>query len=129
MNAVRNILVLLIASGATFGAAQAKAQANDQFAFSHQGALTNSAPVSISWALKKPQTEPQLALGSKTQVTGLVMDCLTPRQTWNMLNPPAPVQAPQIPMPPLLAPVKTPAAVNDQAVHEPDFALIRLRFP
>jgi hypothetical protein len=129
MNAACNILALLIAGGVTLGAAQAKAQAKNQFAFSHQGTLTNSTPVSISWALKYTQTAPQLTLGSRKQVTGLMMDCLAPWQTWNMLDPPAPVQAPQIPMPPLLAPVTSPGAVNDLAVHEPDFALIRLSFP
>ncbi len=129
MNAACNILVLLIASAVTFGAVQAKAQAKGQFVFSHQGALTNSAPASIHWAFKNTQTEPRLAWGSRKQATGLLVDCLTPRQTWNMLDPKEPAQTRQILVRPLLVPFKTPGAVNDWAVHEPDFAVIRLSFP
>ena len=74
--------------------------------------------------------EPQLILGSSTRVTGLYVDCLQPQQTWNMLTASARTRDLPAPIPPYLLPVTAPHPFNsDLAVHEPDFAVLRLSLP
>jgi len=122
MKAVRNSFVLFAASVVMSGAAQAQVES----ALFHEGMPTNSI-ASITLEMK---TEPQLVLGSSMQFTGLFVDCVTPQQTWAMLNPSVPARNPQKPLPPSVLPVKAPSDVNSNlAVHEPDFALLRLSFP
>jgi len=122
MKTVCNSLMLLAVSAVWAGAAQVQ----DEPAVIHQGVFTNFPSANITLDLK---TEPQLALDSKTQLTGLVVDCLTPQQTWKMLNPSAPARDLPKPIPQFQQPVAGPAQNHDLAVHEPDFALLRLSFP
>lgn len=73
--------------------------------------------------------EPQAILDSNTQITGLLVDCAKPQLFWAMLNTsvPATDQANRLPAP--VPVVKAPHTFNDNlAVHEPDFALIRISF-
>ena len=107
-------------------AGTASAQDNDKSAAFDQGVQTNST-ASITLDLKR---EPQLVLGVNTRITGLIVDCATPQQTWSMLNPSAPAQNPQPALPPSVLPLKALRAFNSNlAVHEPDFAIIQLSFP
>ena len=72
-------------------------------------------------------SEPQMLLGTNTLVTGLMVDCLAPKQTWKMLNPPT--EKKNLPAPAAARPVAAPTAFNNNlAVHESDFALIRFNF-
>ncbi len=76
------------------------------------------------------QREPQFMLGS-TRVTGLLVDCAMPLQTWAMLNPPVVMRGSQMPMRPPVSvlPLKAPVINNgDLAVHEPDFDFLQFRF-
>jgi len=75
------------------------------------------------------KTEPQVALGSGTHLSGLFIDCVTPRETWGMLNPSVPARDLPEPIPPYLLPVTAPSPINDPTVHQLDFALFRLSFP
>lgn len=74
-------------------------------------------------------TEPQFVLGTNTVVTGLMVDCLAPQQTWKMLNPSAPARDLPGRADVSRLPVKAALPANgDLAVHEPDFALLRFSF-
>jgi hypothetical protein len=74
--------------------------------------------------------EPRLILGSSTRVTGLYVDCLQPQQTWNMLTASAVTRVQPESIPPYLLLVTAPHPFNnDLAVHEPDFAVLRLSLP
>jgi hypothetical protein len=70
--------------------------------------------------------EPHWTLGTNTLVTGAVVDCLDPQQTWKMLNPP-PESEKKLPWQSTASlPVTGPQFFNsDLAVHEADFALVR----
>ena len=76
------------------------------------------------------KAEPTLTLGAHTQVTGLLMDCSAPRQTWAMLDPFVPSQNPPAPVPPSMLPVTVPCSGDDPAaVHGANFMLLRFSFP
>jgi hypothetical protein len=84
---------------------------------------TNSiAPITLPM-----KTEPTLALGASSQVSGLFVDLILPRQSWVMLNPPR--LAPLLPesMPPSLLPITEPLPITDNP-GEPNFAFLRFSF-
>jgi hypothetical protein len=121
MKAARKSLTLLAVSTVLCGTAQAQ----DQAALTHQGVATN-APAHVTVATNPP---PTLAWGSRTQVSGLFVDLIRPRQTWAMLKPSGPTRDPSAPIPPNLLPVTEPRSMNDNlAVHEPGIALLRFSF-
>ena len=78
----------------------------------------------IPWAF---DMEPQLTLG-EMQMTGLAVDAMTPQYASIMLNPPASMRAAQVTVPQNLQPGAIPHPINHPAAHEPDFALLRIRF-
>jgi hypothetical protein len=81
---------------------------------------------------REPQemnAEPGFKLDSNLQFDGLLVDCFMPQETWNMLDPSVPVLHPQEPVPPSLLPVTAPRSLSNPAVHEADFAVLRLSFP
>lgn len=124
MKGVRNSIVLLTASVVIAGAAPAHDKGKSA---SFDQGMQVFANANIALDLKK---EPQLVLGTDTRITGLIVDSLSPRQTWSMLNPSAASRT--LAKPPMLPalPAKAPRANNgDLAVHEADFALIRFSFP
>jgi hypothetical protein len=120
MKTVRNSLVLF-AANVFLGEA---ALAQDQSALSHQGAAAQSTHA-ITLEMK---TEPTLAWGSNTRLSGLFVNLITPQKTWTMLNPSVPPQNLPDPVPPHLRPVKAPRPISDPSVHELDFALLRFSF-
>ncbi|MDD5138866.1 MAG: hypothetical protein PHY43_01240 [Verrucomicrobiales bacterium] len=122
MRGVRNSLVLFAAGVVIAGAAPVQ----DESASFYQEMLTNStARITLEM-----NAEPQLELGSNLQLTGLFVDCVMPQETWDMLDPSVPsARNPQELVPPSLLPVMPLRPINDPAVHEPDFALLRLSFP
>ena len=124
MKGVRNTIALLTATAVMAGAAPAQDKDKSASFDQDRQAYPNA---NITLDLNK---EPQFVLGTSTRITGLIVDCLSPRQTWSMLNPSVPARnLPKPPTPPGL-PVKAPRAFNnDLAVHEADFALIRFSFP
>ena len=72
--------------------------------------------------------EPRMPVDGGMQITGLIVDCMTPQYASIMLNPPATLRAMHSSVPPSLRPVTAPHPMNDPAAHEPDFALFRLSF-
>lgn len=73
--------------------------------------------------------EPELPLGGKIYLSGFIADCMAPKFTSIMLNPPPTLRAIRTQVPPYLKPVAVPHPMNDPAAHEPDFALFRVSFP
>ena len=126
MNGVYNSIVLLTASVLLAGAAPGPDQPDKSASFDQGKPLTFTAKITLD--LKR---EPQLVLGNSTRITGLIVDCLAPQQTWAMLNPTVP--APDLQRSWLRtgpSAVKAARSSNDNlAVHEPDLALLRLSFP
>lgn len=120
MKEIRNSIALCIASVMMTGAAMAQ----DESASFDQGMQPFSG-ISITLDLN---TGPQLVLGSNTQITGLIVDCIVPQQTWAFLTAPASARNSPSQLPPSLLPVKAPLPINDPAEHEPDFVLFRLSF-
>ncbi len=105
-------------------AGAARAQNNSSFFHHQQGAATNGIAGADLF-----KTGPKFVLGSGTEVTGLFVDLLKPRQTWLMLNPPVPARDLPKPLPPYLRPVKPLPTMNDDlATHDADFPLLRLNF-
>jgi hypothetical protein len=101
------------------------APAQDASVSFHQEILTNStAPLILDLS-----AEPEFVLGPNTQLTGLFVACAMPQQTWNMLDPSVPSRHPQAPVPPSLLPVMPLHPISNPAVHEADFAVLRLSFP
>jgi len=127
MKEVYNSIVLLTASMLMAGAAAPGPDQPDKTASFDQGKPL-SVTAKITLDLKR---EPQLVLGNSTQITGLIVDCLTPQKTWAMLNPtvpPSDLQRDWL----RSGPAEVRAARifdNNLAVHEPDMALLRLSFP
>ena len=122
MKRIRNSLAWFAASVVMAGAASAQ----DAFTWFNQGSQANST-AGIIW---KRQTEPKVELGSNLRLTGLVVDCLAPQQTWAMLasSAPAPVSQSSLPISQLR--VRIPGPINDPAVvHKSHFVLLRLSFP
>jgi hypothetical protein len=121
VKAVRNSLVLIAAGMVLAGTAAAKEPAAS---FRHANETNYFANVALD--LNK---EPQVVLDSNTQITGLLVDCAKPQIFWAMLNTSVPAgdQPNRLPSP--VPVVKAPHTFNDNlAVHEPDFALIRISF-
>ena len=121
MNGIHINLALVTAGVVLAGAVQAQEKA----VLSHQNV---SSPTSNSNITLQMKTEPKLAWGSRTQVSGLFVDLIKPQQTWVMLNPPKPAWELPKPTPRHLLPVTAPRPINDPTVHELDFALLRLSF-
>jgi hypothetical protein len=74
---------------------------------------------------------PQLVLGNETRITGVIVDFAKPEQTWSMWNPALALPARNLQKlsAPAVPPVLAPHDFNDAlAVHEPNFALLRLSF-
>jgi hypothetical protein len=117
---IRNNLVLCIASVMMSGAAIAQ----DESASFDQG-MQPFSTISITLDLN---SGPQLVLGSNMQITGLIVDCIAPQQTWAFLTASASARNSASQLPPSLLPVKAPLPINDPAAHEPDFVLFRLNF-
>ncbi|HXI68976.1 MAG TPA: hypothetical protein VNN22_01325 [Verrucomicrobiae bacterium] len=101
------------------------APAQDASMSLHQEMLTNSA-ASIPLQM---ETGPKFDLGPNLQLTGLFVDCAMPQQTWNMLDPSLPSLNPAEPVPPSRLPVMPLPPISNPAVHEADFAVLRLSFP
>lgn len=121
MKGVRDNLALLVASLVMSGVVQAQ----DKSVLSHQGLVTNS----IAGITLEMKTEPKLVLGSNTRMSGLLVDLIRPQQSWAMLNPSVAARDLPRPIPRYVPPVEAPHPINDDlAVHEPDFALLRLSF-
>jgi len=119
--AARRSLKLFVVSAVMCGAAQAQ----DNAALIHQGVATNS----TTHITLKTNTAPTLAWGSRTQVSGLIVDLIRPRQTWIMLKPSGPARDQSAPIPRYLLPVTAPLSMNDDlAVHEPGIALFHFSF-
>jgi len=122
MKTVCNSLVLFAASVVIAGAAPVP---DAPSASVYHERLTNSiAPMTLSI-----KAEPEFVLGPNTRLTGLFVDCAMPQQTWDMLNPSVPSRNPQQAVPPSLLPVMPLRSISNPAVHEADFAVLRLSFP
>jgi hypothetical protein len=101
------------------------APVEDQTASFYQQMLTYSTP-------RTPleiNAEPELTFGPSLQFDGLLVDCIMPQETWNMLDPSVPVLNAQTPVPPSLLPVLPARPLSNPAVHEANFAVLRLSFP
>jgi hypothetical protein len=119
MRAVRNSLALLAASVVMCGVAQAQ----DKASLSQQVVATNST-ARIALEMK---TEPTLAWGSRTQVSGLFVDLIMPQQTWAMLKPSGQPRDLSMPIP--LQPVTAPLTMNDNLdVRELNFPFLNFSF-
>jgi hypothetical protein len=121
VKAVRNSLVLIAAGMVLAGTAPAK---EPVASFRHDDPTNYFASATLD--LNK---EPKVVLDSDTQITGLLVNCAKPQIFWAMLNTSVPTadQANRLPSP--VPVVKAPHTFNDNlAVHEPDFALIRISF-
>ena len=123
MKGIRINLVLVAAGVVIAGVVQAQEKA----VLSHQNVSSPTANSSTNITLRM-KTEPKLAWGSRTQVSGLFVDLIKPQQTWVMLNPPKPAWELPRPTPRHLLPVTAPQRINDPTVHELDFALLRFSF-
>jgi hypothetical protein len=123
MKGLRNSLALFAASVGL--AVVAPAQETPVSALV-EGMQTNYSHAHLSMIAK---AEPVVALNSKVKVSGLFVDCvIAPRQTWQALTLPTPSLQPAVP--PQLRPISPPPAPNhDLAVHDPDFAVLRISFP
>lgn len=123
MRVVRNSLVLFAASVVLSGAVQAQ----DKAALLHRGDSPTNTTAHITW---ERTSEPTVAWGSGTRLTGLFVNLIKPQQTWAMLNPSVPARNLPTPVPPSLRPITAPRVSNDDpAVHaESDFALLRFSF-
>jgi len=124
MKGVRNSLVLFAASVVIAGAEPVAPVVDESATFSQQLLTYSSvrAPLELN-------AEPQVSLGSNLQLDGLFVFCVKPQETWNMLDPSVPVLNPQKQVPPSLLPVTAPQPLNNAAVHEANFVLLRLSFP
>lgn len=121
MKGVRNYLVLCAASFMIAGVAPAQ----DASVSFHQETLTNS---TFNITLKL-EADPKLQWGPNLELTGLFVDLLRPQQTLMMLDPAVPSRNPTQPVPPSLLPVLPLQPLSHPAVHEANFALLRLSFP
>ena len=74
--------------------------------------------------------EPSLVVGSDTQITGLMADCIKPDEVSLMISPPVSLRNVEVPLPSQL-PIVAPRPINpdDPGAIEPDFVLFRLSFP
>ncbi len=123
MKGVRKNAVLVVAGFVLAGTALAQDESVLSF---DQG---TSAYFATNIALER-QMEPQLVLGTRTRITGLIVDCALPRQTWTMLNSSSPGRILSKSLPPSMLPVKVPCTFNGNlTVHDADFALIQFSFP
>ena len=121
MNALRKTFFGLAAGMLVAGSGQAQ----DKSALVQPVVTTNTTPALV---LEKT-TVPHFDLGSRTLVSGLVVDFIEPQQTWDVLNPAlsAPVQPkPDVLMPP---PVVAPLPLSGPVNHGPNFAILRISFP
>jgi hypothetical protein len=115
-------LVLMAAGVLIAGAGPVQ---DEQSASFHQEMLTNAtAPLILDLS-----AAPKFTLGPNTQLTGLFVDLAMPQQTWTMLDRSVPSQNSQEPVPPSRLPVMPPQPLSNPAVHEANFALVRLSFP
>lgn len=122
MKGVRNSLLLCAVSVVIAGAAPVQ---DEQSASVYHERLTNStAPITLSI-----KAEPEFTLGPNLQLTGLLVDGARPQQTGDMLNPSVPSGNLQKSVPPSLLPVMPLRPISNPAVHEADFAVLRLSFP
>jgi hypothetical protein len=120
MKEIRNRLVMIAASVVMAGTVPAQ----DAFMWFNQGTSRDAA----GGMRLENQREPALKLGSSLEMTGLIVDCLSPHQTWAMLTSSAP--GPQSPLPPSRLPLLPAATIGDPAVnHESTFIVLRLSFP
>lgn len=121
LKAARRTLALLAVSAVMCGTAQAQ----DNAAQIHEGVATNS-PAHVT---VETNTAPTLASGSKTRVSGLIVDLIRPQQTWVMPKPSGPSRYQSVPITRYLLPITAPLSMNDNlAVHEPGLALLRFSF-
>jgi hypothetical protein len=100
-------------------------QAQDKSALVQPDITTNTTPA----LLLEKKLEPHYDLGSRTLVSGLVVDFIEPQQTWDVLNPALPgtvLPTPDILMPP---PVVAPSPISGPENHGPNFAVLRFSFP
>ena len=118
MKAISNILALLAASIVLSGVAEAQ----DKASLLHQEVSTMGSTARIALEMK---AEPMMELGSGTRVSGLFVDLVRPQETWAMLNPSVSASDLSRPTPRFLLPVTAPRTMNDPAVNEPDFVLLR----
>ena len=119
--AVRNSLAFLTAGMVMGGVAQAQ----DKTPAPHQIVATNSI-AATTW---ERDTEPTIEWGSRTRVSGLIVDLIKSHQTWLMLNPPSQARYLSAPIPAYLQPVQIPLTMNEKLeVSEPDFALFSISF-
>lgn len=107
----------------------ATALAQDKSALNRQGISTNS-PSAVTMDVK---AQPSVPWGDHTQVSGMFIDCVQPRQTWSLLNPemPAPALPPSQPQAQLQTQVPITPSNRDSDVENrgPNFAILRFSFP
>jgi|SRR5882757_932971 len=125
MKRVRYSLVWLAARVMVASAAPVPSGMDESSASFYQELLTYSAS-SITSAAKP---EPEMTLGARHHMTGLLVDLLHPKETWNMLDPSVPSRKQPAPDAPSSQSVTLPMRMNDPAVHEADFVLLRVSFP
>ena len=121
MNAVRKTF-LAVTAGVLVGG---MVHAQEKSALTQPATTTNATP---SLVLEK-KLAPHYDLGSRTQISGLMVDFIEPQQTWDVLNPtlPAPTQPkPDVLMPPV---VVAPPPISGPVNHGPNFAFLRISFP
>lgn len=121
MKATGKSLMVLAVSSVVCEAAQAQ----NNGALIHEGVATNP-PAHLTL---ETNAAPALTWGSRTQVSGLFVDLIRPRQTWVMLKPSGPARDQSTPIPPYWLPVSAPLSMNDNlAVHEPGIVLFHFGF-
>jgi hypothetical protein len=104
-------------------------QAQDKSSLSRPGVSTNSP----SAATMDVKIQPSVPWGDHMQVSGLLIDCVQPRQTWSLLNPAMP--APPLPPPQTQAQLQTQVPItpsnrdSDVENRGPNFAVLRFSFP
>ncbi len=121
MKGMSNKLALFAASFMIAGVALAQ----DKSVSFHQETVTNST-TNITFKL---ESEPKLQLGPNSELTGLFVDLLRPQETLMMLDPSVPSKNLTSPVPPSLLPVMPLQPLSNPAVHEANFAFLRLSFP
>ena len=121
MNAIRKMFLSLTAGVLATGVVQAQ----DKSALVQPGITTNTTPALV---LEKSPL-PHYDLGSRTQISGLVVDFIEPQQTWDVLNPA--LTGPALPKPDVLMPppVVAPTPISGPEHHGPNFAILRISFP
>jgi hypothetical protein len=122
MKGIRTSLLCFTASVVMAGTVPAQ----DALMWFNQGRSGDSTS-GITWQKK---LEPTLKLGSSLEMTGLIMDCLAPHQTWAMLTSSTAATSTQSAPPPSRLLILPAAAIGDPVVnHESTFVLLRLSFP